>query len=140
MNLDKAFDKLRSRNRPVPQPPRLPTASEVDAAEQRLGIHFHPDYRRYLLDVSDVVCGTKEPVTITIPDSHTDLIEVAESAWDSYGVPRNLVPLCEDNADFYCMNSAGEIVFWSHNGLSSERWQNLGKWIQDVWLAGDQES
>ncbi len=107
----------------------------MDAAEQRLGIRFHPDFRRYLLEVSDVVCGTKEPVTITIPDSHKDLLEVAEGAWVSYGVPRNLVPVCEDNADFYCMNPAGEIVFWSHNGLSSEQWPNLAAWIEDVWLA-----
>jgi hypothetical protein len=135
MNLDESFAELHSRNRPVPKPARLPTASEVDAAERQLGIRFHPDFRRYLLEVSDVVVGTLEPVTITLPDSHTDLSAVAESAWDGCGVPRNLVPVCEDNADFYCMSQSGEIVFWSHNGLTSERWPNLAAWIADVWLA-----
>ena len=140
MNLDEAFGELRARNKPVPRPLRLPTPSEIDAAEQSLGIAFHPDFRRYLLEVSDVVCGVTEPVTITAPEAHTDLHEVARSAWESYGVPRDVLPICEDNSDFYCMNSNGEVVYWSHNGPSSEKWPNLAAWIQDVWLADNEDA
>ena len=134
MNLDQAIAMLRSRNEPVPQPFRLPTPMEVDDAERRLSIQFHPDFRRYLLEASDVTCGTLEPVTITCPDSHTDLFKVAESAWWGYGVPRNLIPICEDNADYYCMNRAGEVVYWSHNGISPEKWHSLAEWIDHVWI------
>jgi hypothetical protein len=111
----------------------LPSPAEIDAAEDRLAIRFHPDFRRYLLECSDVVCGVIEPVTITRPESHTDLFRVAESAW-AHGVPRDHLPICEDNADVYCMNSVGEILFWSHKGLSCEKWPSLGDWIQQVWL------
>src|SRR5438067_1933106 len=119
MDLDEVLLLLRSRNEPVPRPLRLPTRAEVDDAEQRLAVRFHPDFRRYLLEVSDVSCGVLEPVTITRPESHTDLFKVVESAWVGYAVPRELLPICEDNADFYCMNTSGEVVFWSHNGFSS---------------------
>jgi hypothetical protein len=135
MTLDDALRELRSRNEPAPLPLRLPTVTEVDDAERRLGVSFPPDFRRYLLEASDVVCGTVEPVTITRPDSHTDLLKVADDAWQGYGVPRDLLPICEDNSDFYCINSANEVMFWSHNGLSSEKWPNLAHWIMDVWIA-----
>ena len=134
MDLDEAFRKSRLRNEPPPSPPRLPTRAEVEVAERRLGIAFHPDFRRYLLEVSDLSCGVLELVTITLPESHTNLFKVTERAWDRYGVPRDLLPVCEENADFYCMNPAGEMVFWSHNGWSSETWPSLADWIDQVWL------
>jgi hypothetical protein len=134
VNLDDAISELRARNEPVPIPARLPTAEEVEAAERRLGVTLPADFRRYLLEASDVNYGVIEPVTITLPGSHTDLFTVASDAWDGFGVSRSLIPICEDNADFYCMNPEGEVVYWSHNGLSSEKWRSLADWIKQVWL------
>jgi hypothetical protein len=134
MGLDEVIPILRSRNEPLPRPLRLPTRAEVDDAELQLAVRFHPDFRRFLLECSDVVCGVLEPVTIARPESHTDLFKVVEAAWTGYGVPRELIPICEDNADFYCMDAAGEVVFWSHNGLSSEKWPTVADWIVQVWL------
>jgi hypothetical protein len=134
MNLDGMIRKLHTLNEPVPKPLRLPTSGEVQSTERQLGIKFHPDYQKYLLEASDVVYGRIEPATLTPPESHTDLIRVCKSAWEGYGVPRNLLPICEDNADFYCMNEAGEVVFWSHNGQSNEKWPDLASWIEEVWI------
>jgi hypothetical protein len=134
LTLDEAIRKLRTLNEPVPKPMRLPTKEEVQAAERRLGVRFHPDYYQYLLEASDVVYGTKEPAILTSPGYFTDLFSICEAAWEKYGVPRSLLPICEDNADFYCMNEAGEVLFWSHNGRSSERWANLATWIENVWI------
>jgi hypothetical protein len=134
--LDGVISRLRSLNEAVPKPMRLPTADEVHQVEQRLGVRFHPDYRTYLLTASDVVYGTIEPATITAPASHTDLAAICEMAWDGYGVPRDLLPICHDNADFYCMNGEGEVVFWLHNGTTDEKWPNLARWINDVWIEG----
>jgi hypothetical protein len=111
MTLDDAIRELRCCNEPVPIPLRLPTVAEIDDAERRLGVKFPSDFRRYLLEASDVVYGTIEPVTITQPHSHTDLFKVANDAWQDYGVPRDLLPICEDNADVYCINPASEVVF-----------------------------
>jgi len=113
MDLNDIIIELRELNEPVPKPMRLPTSDEVDAAEVRLGVNFHPDYRKYLLEASDVVYGTIEPCTVTPDDSHTDLIKIAFAAWDKIGVPRHFLPVCEDNGDYYCINQMGEIIFWS---------------------------
>ncbi len=102
--------------------------------EQQLGVTFHADYRKYLLEASDVVYGTKEPCTVTPDSGHTDLVNVAQTAWDQMGVPRHLLPICEDNGDYYCINEAGQILFWSHNGATDEKWPSLAAWIKQVWI------
>ena len=56
MNLDEASKELRVRNESVPKPLRLPAKSEVDAAEQRLGVRF-----------SLISAGTfSKPVTVSV--------------------------------------------------------------------------
>ncbi len=134
MNLGDVLRELRTLNKPVPRPLRLPTLEEVEAAERRLQHRFHPDFRRYLLEASDVVYGFLEPCTVTPGGGHTDLIEIAQAAWEHGGVPRDLLPICVDNADHYCMNAAGEVVFRPHDGTSDETWPDLATWIQRVWI------
>ena len=138
MTLDQAIAELRDRNEPVPKPMRLPTPGEVAAAEARLGVTFHPDLRKYLLEASDVVFGAMEPVTIADPQSYTDLFSVCEAAWNDMELPRDLLPICEDNGDYYCMNAKGQVVFWSHNGRTDEKWKDLATWIEAVWI-GEEE-
>src|SRR5262249_24064161 len=96
MTLNDALTELRRCNEPVPKPPRVPTDAEVQSAEIRLGIKFHPDYRRFLMEASDVVYGVLEPATITVPAAHNDLFHVTQTAWDKWDVPRKLLPICED--------------------------------------------
>jgi hypothetical protein len=55
MNITDAIARLRELNEDVPRPMRLPTPDEVAAAERQLGMTFHPDYRRFLLEAGDVV-------------------------------------------------------------------------------------
>lgn len=134
MNLDDVIRELRVLNKPVPKPRRLPTPEEIENAERKLGVRFHPDYHKYLLQASDVVYGILEPATVVPKSGHTYLADVAQDAWEQMDVPRELIPICEDNGDYYCMNAEGEVVFWSHNGVTNERWPNLATWIQQVWI------
>ena len=133
MTLDEAITELRSRNEPLPVSRRLPTTSEVLEMQAELGLSFHPDYVRLLLEASDVDIGPLEPATITRPNCHTYLPNVVASA-RHYGVPEQLFPFCEDNADFYCLTHEGHVVFWSHNGWGASTWPDLASWIGDVWL------
>jgi len=134
MNLSEVLIELRGLNEPVPKPLRLPTQDEVNAAEDHLGVKFPEVYRRYLLEASDVVHGSLEPA-IVIPDAgHLSLAEIAETAWGAMEVPRNLLPFCEDNGDYYCLSQAGEVEFWSHNGATDEKWKDLATWIKEVWI------
>lgn len=134
LNLDDVLSHLRTLNETVPRPMRLPTEMEVQQVEESLGHKFHPDYRKFLLTASDVVYGRIEPATLTRPESHTHLLSVCDDAWNGYGVPRELLPICEDNADFFCLNEHGEVFSWSHNGWTSEKWPDLATWIIEVWL------
>ena len=133
MSLTEVITRLRSLNEPVPRPAGLPSDGEIRGAEADLGVPFHPDLHRYLLEASDVVHGTREPVTLAIAGSHTDLRVVAGRAWKA-GVPRDWIPICEDNGDFFCIRTDGSVAFWSHNGISNESWPSLADWIVREWI------
>lgn len=134
MSLETAIEILRERNEPVPRPFRLPTESEVVAAERTLGVTFPADYRFFLLQGSDIAYGTLEPAVV-IPDcGHLDLVAMVQTAWE-VGVPRDHLPFCEDNGDYYCLTPDSRVVLWSHDDLFSGRWPDLAHWIQNVWLA-----
>jgi hypothetical protein len=134
MNLPDIIAELRELNEPVPKPLRLPTEAEVSRAENQLGVTFPVDYRQYLLAASDVVYGALEPA-IVIPDAgHLGLVDIAKTAWDEMEVPRELLPFCEDNGDYYCLNESAAVEYWSHNGTTDEKWKDLATWIKEVWI------
>jgi hypothetical protein len=132
-NLGEVIGELRAINEPVPRPLGLPTEAEVRDVEQRSGVRFHDDLRRYLLEASGVVFGTTEPVTIG--GGHTEIGAVISRARD-LGVRDDLVPICE-NGDIYCMAETGEVVFWSHDGTTDGSWPDLATWITEVWIGGN---
>ena len=135
ITLDSVFAELRELNIEVPKPQRLPTEEEVARAEDQLGVQFHPDYRRFLLEASDVIVPVLNLARVhEPPGSQDDLVRIANDAWNIMGVPPELLPICDDNADYYCMNSDGEITFWSHGVVAFERWPNLATWIKEVWI------
>ena len=141
MTLDEAFEKLREANEPVPTPLRLPTPAEVDAAERDLGVRFHPDYRRFQLEASNVVVGVLEPALV-LPDMmpYLDLRETVKDA-RQIGVPPDVLPFCQDNGDFFFINRAGEVGFWDHNGGGAVLLnKSLADWIADEWLGTADEA
>lgn len=133
-NLTDILDRLRQLNQPVPRPPRLPTASEVENVEDRLSLSFHPDFRRYLLEASDVVFGAIEPVTITNSEASTYLVSVTEDGRKHWNLPAEYAPICESNADLYCVRPDGKVVYWPHDGTSDECWPDVAAWIRDIWI------
>ena len=134
LDLNQAIAALRRLNVPVPRPRRLPTEFEVRDAEEMAGVAFHDDFRQFLLEASDVVYGTLEPITLS--GGHTDFGTVLEEARID-GVPGDLIPVCADNGDYYCITPTGEVVYWSHNGATDESWLTLATWITDVWINGN---
>ncbi len=137
MEISDVIKELRELNELVPKPFRLPSKNEVAEAENNLGVKFSEDYERYLLEASDVIYGTIEPAVVTAHSGYLNLVEVADRAWNEMEVPRNLLPICEDNGDYYCLNEKGEVVFWSHDGTTDEKWNSLADWIKEVWIEGN---
>ena len=135
MPLAATIETLRELNEQVLRPFRLPTEAEVLAAERTLGVAFPSDYRYFLLHGSDITYGTVEPAVIVTDCGHLNLQEVVQTARQA-GVPKDLLPFCENNGDYYCFTPDGRIAYWAHNGLSSENWPDLSSWIQQVWIEG----
>lgn len=140
MELQKVIIKLRTLNELVPKPLRLPSREEIAQVERQLGVSFHPDLTHYFLEASDVTYGVFEPVTIHANSGHTYLLHVVERA-RAIGVPEELLPICDDNSDYFCMTSDGTVVFWSHDagGLTGETWNDLATWIEKVWIEESQD-
>jgi hypothetical protein len=113
-------------------PFRPPTDAEIVAAEQRLGLAFHPDYKAFLKGGGDVANACFEPAVILPGSGHLDLFKIADAAWNMMGVPRDLLPFVEDNGDYYCLSRTGEVVYWSHNGSTDERWPTIADWHEQV--------
>jgi hypothetical protein len=136
MTLDEAFQKLREADQPVPKPLRLPTVVEVDAAERDIGVTFHPDYRRFQLEASNVVAGVLEPAVV-LPDVmlYLDLRKTVKDARQS-GVPRDVLPFCQDNGNYFFIDTAGRIGYWEHDGQNAlhGRHESLAEWIVEDWL------
>src|SRR5690606_595224 len=98
--VEEGNEPLRGLSEPDPVPLELPEEETLVEIQEQSLIHLPFELREYLLKVSDVVYGRLEPVTASDPHSHTYLPEVASVAWD-LGLPRELVPLCQDGRDYY---------------------------------------
>lgn len=131
--MEDVIDELRERAHDVPSPLELPDEDNIIEVEEQLLIPIPYEFREFLMQVSDVVYGSMEPVTITDPHSHTYLPEVAAVAWDQ-GLPRDLLPLCEHNGDYYCVSAEGEVALWSEGDFAEETWGTVWQWSKDVWL------
>lgn len=131
--MEDVIEKLREVNEPVPVPLELPDEELLVEIEEELLIGIPSEFREFLLQVSDVIYGRLEPVTVTDPQSHTYLPEVAAVAWAN-GLPRELIPLCSDGDDYYAVAEDGEVVLWADGELTEETWDSVWTWARDVWL------
>lgn len=133
--MEEIIDQLRELNEPVPVPLELPDDDRLVEIEEELLINLPFELREFMLKVSDVVYGRLEPVTATDPQSHTYLPEVAANAWDA-GVPRDLVPLCQDGDDYYLVDLEGVVSRWDGDSaeIAEETWDSVWHWARDVWL------
>ena len=133
--MEEVIEQLRELNEPVPVALELPDEETLVQIQEQILIHLPFELREFLLTVSDVVYGRLEPVTASDPQSHTYLPEVAANAWDA-GMPRELVPLCQDGRDYYAVDEEGQVSLWLEETgeLSGDTWDSVWHWVRDVWL------
>ncbi|MEY3017993.1 MAG: hypothetical protein RL336_1128 [Pseudomonadota bacterium] len=135
--MEDIIEQLQALSEHVPVPLDLPDEDDLLEVEETLLLPIHPSLRHYLLEASDTVYGSLEPVTCVDPQSHTYLADVTALAWDE-GMPREYMVICETADGFYCINHEdGEILFWSRLQFDFEagqQWDSLWDWIEDVWL------
>ena len=132
--MEDILDLLRERNEEVPMPLDLPDDDDLITVQEQILIHLPDDYRIFLKEVSDVICGSIEPATVTDENSHTYLPEITATAWD-LGMPRELIAICEVAEGYYCIEQDGNVLFWSRAGdLTDDEWPTIWHWARDVWL------
>ncbi|MDD7804919.1 MAG: SMI1/KNR4 family protein [Endozoicomonas sp. (ex Botrylloides leachii)] len=131
--MEDIIEALRENALDVPTSIPLPNEDDLVNVEEEILIPLPYDLREFLLQVSDVVYGSLEPVTITDPHAHTHLPEVASQAWSIF-VPRHLIPICQEGNSYYCISADGEICHWSQEGQSEQTWSSIWQWASNVWL------
>ncbi len=132
--MEDVIELLRDRCEDVPTPLELPEDDDLVLVQEQILIHLPDEYKIFLKEVSDVVCGTLEPATVTDENSHTYLPEMTALAWD-IGMPRELIAICEAPEGYYCVEQDDVVRFWSREeGLTDDEWPSVWHWARDVWL------
>ena len=127
------IDHLQELSETVPVPLDLPTFEQLVEIEEQILIGLPRDLKEFLLEASDVIYGTIEPVTASDPFSHTYLPEVTSYAW-SLGLPRELIAICQIGDSFYCIDQEGQVMFWKNDRFSDQVWESLWDWVEEVWI------
>ncbi|USO01579.1 MAG: SMI1/KNR4 family protein [Alphaproteobacteria bacterium] len=109
------------------------TEGQVRNFESQVGIELPDDYKYFLKEVGSVIYSTLEPAIISDEKVYYSLKNIMNEG-HQVGVPELLIPFCCDNGDYYCFTKDGKVVFWSHNGLTSESWPSFASWIEQVWI------
>lgn len=135
MTIAEAIAYALSCSEKTPVTPPLPSNQQVDQISLRTGLRLHPDFREYLLKASNLNIGYLEPVCLNPESAHNNFWTVLEDARQS-GVPGDLLPLCEDNGDYYLIGGDGAVRFWSHSGATDESRPDLATWIREIWVEG----
>ncbi len=133
--MQEVIEELKSRAESTAFPLSLPELEDVVEAQEAMLIDIPAEMREYLLQCSDVIYGSLEPVTLADPMSHTFLPEVAAEAW-AEGLPRELLPLCQHEGGYYAVSDDGTVWTWSPSEDEPEECADgVWAWVRDVWLA-----
>ncbi len=111
----------------------LPSEDDLVLVEEEMLLPIPREMKSFLLQVSDVLCGSLEPVTVADPGAHTHLPEVTSVAW-SKGLSREYMVVCQVRDDYYCINQSGEVQFWQNGQLTDDVWLDIWLWAEDIWL------
>ena len=131
--MEEIIDVLRQAAVPQTFPLELPEEDELVEVEEIILIPLPKSLKIFLLTVSDLVCGTLEPVTVSDSQSHTYLPEVTAEAWAA-GLPRDLIPICQKSESYYCIDQDGQIQLWEGGELAEPVWEDIWDWAQDIWI------
>ncbi|MFM2486822.1 SMI1/KNR4 family protein [Celerinatantimonas yamalensis] len=133
--MDDYIDQIRAAHQPAAYPKSLPNDEQIVQVEEQVYMPMPSDLRAFLLTVSDVICGSLEPVTAADPFEHTYLPEVAALAWD-HGMPRFLLPICAFDQGYYYIDPDGGVGRWLEGDEEEGEieWPNLWEWAIAVWI------
>ncbi len=119
----------------------LPTKEDILKVEISLNIKYPDSYVKYLLEYSNICFGLFDNLRMTITEDFEWLyaVDVINEAWNVVEVPKYFIPFILDNGDYFCFDTRksynGEypVKYWSHNGTTTEKWDNFLDWVENCW-------
>lgn len=123
----------------TPVTPPSPTAEDVRAAQEALGVTFPPSYAACLRELSTLSVGRYE---LLLPKSEWPYLNLLPKVRElrTIGLPTTFVPFVIDNGDAFCFDirSPGPeyaVVLWAHDdGTVIERFPDFLSWVEERWL------
>jgi SMI1-KNR4 cell-wall len=131
--MEDVVDQLREVSIATASYLELPSEDDLVLVEEEILLPIPREMKSFLLQVSDVIYGSLEPVTVADPGAHTHLPEVTANAW-AIGLPRELMVLCQFADGFYCVTQEGEVVLWQDGEQAEETWEDVWDWAENIWL------
>ena len=132
--MEDIVDLIRENALPTAAYLELPTEDDLILIEEEILLPIPRALKSFLLQVSDVVLGSLEPVTVADPGAHTHLSEVTCNAW-SIGLPREYMVVCKAGEEYYCITQEGEIQLWFDGEFSDEVWEDIWQWAEEIWVS-----
>ncbi|WP_445494580.1 SMI1/KNR4 family protein [Photorhabdus sp. SF281] len=115
----------------------LPDDELISQYEKEIGFEFSNDYKEVLKKISNMFYGTIDLLSVTRDKKYYGELSQALSDAREQGLPENLLPICEDNGSYYCIDYDGKIKYWTLDGYNEESWSDLASWIKQVWIEGN---
>jgi hypothetical protein len=106
----------------------------VDLIKEEILLPIPRELKSFLLQVSNVVLGSLEPVTVVDSGAHTHLSEVTCNAW-AIGLPRELMVVCKAGEEYYCITQEGNIKLWCDGEYLDEGWEDIWQWAEQIWVS-----
>ncbi|KGM27781.1 SMI1/KNR4 family protein [Photorhabdus luminescens] len=136
-DLDKIINELKLLSGGERNNIDLPDDELLAQYERDIGFTFPNDYKKVLKEIGNVFYGSIGLLSVTKDkQNYGELSQSLEDARE-LGVPKDWLPICEDNGNYYCLLSDGQVRYWSHDGYSDEMWLDITDWLQQVWINGN---
>lgn len=132
--VNEVAEELEERSLKTAFSPEQATMEDIVDAQEAILIHIPVTYREFLLHTGHLIYGKLEPATVADAHAHNYLPEMAAEAW-ARGMPREYIPLCEDDGNIYCIGEDDTVYLWRPGSEEVEEcFENVWYWVKDIWL------
>jgi len=100
--LENIIELLKSKAKITPPAKFPPSIDDIIEIQNQFDFTFTEDFNGFLKTTIGLFYGKVQPGTVSSNPVFTSLNRVILNAQE-YGVPNDVIPFCEDNANFYCV-------------------------------------
>ena len=114
---------------------RSPNEKDFQKVEKILNRALSKEGREFFQASGAILVPPYELAVAVEEAGYQFVCNIALSAWEE-GAPKDSLPICLDNGNYFFLRDDGVVAYWDHNGFTQEFWASLEIWIEKVLLAG----